>query len=193
LEIAMHDPELVPDNERGEHLPQEIRATFRRERRLFLDDLEQALAFQELHDEEAQAFVLAVVEHLHGRWMLEPRRRLRFALEARDRGCVLRQIRTQHLDRDALADLDLSRAVHGSHRARADELFDHVAPGDLPTDEGLVRALHRRSVPYGAETQSHPRYRSVAARIAHSSSRLTLPSCAARATEASRRRSASSK
>jgi len=81
-----------------------------RERPVALDPLREVLAFEELHDHVRRAFVEAAhIGHAGCVLALESRRRLRFALEARDDLRRLARLAPHRRDGDTVAELHVRR------------------------------------------------------------------------------------
>ncbi|MDQ3035891.1 MAG: class I SAM-dependent methyltransferase, partial [Myxococcota bacterium] len=142
LEIAMHDAALVRGRERGEHLHRDALHAPLGHPPLPLEQRAERLALEQVHHEEGAPVLDAEVGDLRDVRMRQRRGELRLALEARDDLGVLRDLRTQHLDRDGSAERLLHACVHGAHPAHPEEPTDAVATERRAFEE----LFHRRSV-----------------------------------------------
>ena len=141
LEIAVDDPEIVRDRERGERLRGDVDDARDRQRRVLLDHLRQRPTVHVLHgDVEEPVGLLTEVDDAHRARMIDARRGLRLPQEARREHRLPRELAMQDLDRERGAERALPSPIDAPHRALTDEGFDLVFPGDRATDQCL--ALH---------------------------------------------------
>ena len=144
LDVAMNDPVVVRELEGVTDLRGQLQGLGRREL-LVPDEAVEVRAIHKLHDEvETAAGHLAEVVDRHDTGMVQAREQLRLALEAGDKGLLLRlcQFRGQHLDGHGALQLDLHRLVNGPHAAATDECF-HII---LRQQHGNVVRRGRRPV-----------------------------------------------
>jgi len=100
------------------------------------------LALEELHDEERGAVLgLVVVEHAHDARMVHGVRDVPFAREAGADVAQHRELRVQHLERDA-APVAVGRRIHGAHAADAEEAIDLPLPADARPHASLGDVAH---------------------------------------------------
>ena len=138
----MDDAVAVRLGERAAHLTEDVLDALGRHRAVLLEDVGDAPALDELHDEiEGAVLHLAEVVDLDGVGVLEGGDGSGLAIEARlDRG-VVREVLVQGLECD-LADRGtelLLGQVHATHAAFAELLDDGVFAGDHGADEGICR------------------------------------------------------
>ena len=147
LEIAMHDADGVRLARRLAELERDVERL--RERQRAARGGERALereALEVLHDHVERAIgELPGEEHLDDVRVLEARRDLRLAREARHELRVGAELAVEDLHGDVAVDALLERAVDAAHRADADELPDLDVAGDLLAEVGIVLGLARRA------------------------------------------------
>jgi hypothetical protein len=97
----------------------------------------QGLAVDELHRDEDALRPTAHLVHGDDVRVAEPRHRLRLAHEQIAGAAVVK-----HFDRDATLELGLSRGVHPAHRARSEQVADHVPAKDVTGREHALVAQH---------------------------------------------------
>ena len=95
-------------------------------------------------DVEEAVGLLAEVDDAHRVRVVDTRRGLRLAEEARREHRFTGELAMEHLDRDGRAERDLPGLVDRAHRAFADERFDPEFPSDGATEEGLLLHEARR-------------------------------------------------
>ena len=114
----------------------------RRRHRAAARDVRQAVAVEQLHDEEQQAVVgLAEVGDADAVVVIEARGRARLAVEARDRFGVGGELGAQDLDRDRLVHERVGRAVDGAHAALAEPLEQTIAAAEHATEQSIGRRI----------------------------------------------------
>ncbi len=140
----MSDASAMSPVEGTRHLGPDLQELIERQRPLG-QPLGEALALEVLHDQEADAVLLAHVEERTDVGVAESRDRLGLALEALKALRVLGQVAGEHLDRDRTVEPRVLGAVHLAHPPRAERRFDLVGPEALT---GLQ--AHRRPSPVPA-------------------------------------------
>ena len=75
----------------------------------------------EFHEQKIKAAGLSEVVDRDDARMVQPRERLRFALETLGKACVIRALRRENLQRDETIELWLPHFEDRAHSARADE------------------------------------------------------------------------
>ena len=114
------------------------------------DDLRERLPLEVLHDEVPEPLVLAEVQDAHDVAVVEPRRRLRLALEALRVARRVRDVLVHELDRDRHVEREVLALVDLAHAADPEAVIEAVAPREreadarLPGDAGRVREEGRR-------------------------------------------------
>ena len=123
----MDDPGAVGRGETDQRLPQERIELLGGQPTDPGDAGAEGLALQVLHDDEVlAAFERPEVQDLQDVIATDAPRRLRLALEARDRVFVLGGAGVQHLDRDPAADPEVLPFVDLAHATDADRSDDLV-------------------------------------------------------------------
>src|ERR1041385_1900410 len=82
--------------------------------------------------------------------MTKTARRLAFALEPPQPFGVAAHFRWQHLDRDAITEQDMARAIHRAHAATTEQCFDLILAIKHTTDERVGIFFQHLAV-FGAE------------------------------------------
>jgi hypothetical protein len=141
LEIAVDHAEAVGLRQRAEDLAHDVDHALLAEREFVVEQLQQVGTLDELHDDVEQVAALgAEIEHAHRVRMIEPRRRLRFALEQLDHLRAASQLEVEDLQRDRLLEHAVPGAVHRARRPAPDVLLEVVlAPDHAPGELGAIR------------------------------------------------------
>ena len=140
LQVAVHDPFAVCSLEGRDDLFGdrarflELQTTHSRE------SLLQGLAVEHLHGEHCAAVELKEVEHPAGVRMGDAARQCDLSTKAGVRLLAGSDLRPQHLEGDARAELQILRLVHGSHAAPA-EKAQHLDPVGEDAAEGQLLLL----------------------------------------------------
>lgn len=132
---------------------------------LMPEHVRERLALEQLHHEVCDAVVLTDVGHIDYVRMTDARGRLALPEETRPQFLVVRHLRQQHLDGDALLQAAVHRLVHLRHATAADATHELVAAEDraasgaemveqTPTAAGLLRG-----VMHGGEARASRRRR----------------------------------
>src|SRR5215472_7114439 len=142
LDIPVHDPLRMRRVQRIRDFNAPLHQLVQRHRPL-RDALPQRLPFQAFHrDERASALLANVVDRANVR-MIQPRRRLRFPLEAFQRLCVIGQLFRQKLQCHRTFQPRIFGPIHHSHSAAAQPLHNSVMRNDFSRQE--VRFIHHES------------------------------------------------
>ncbi len=142
LQVAVDDVALVHRRHRGAHREHEVQRGREGERAAVVDAVGEALPLEELHREVGHAVDGARVVDLDDVGVLEARRGLRLAEEARGERGVRGQLAAQDLQRHALLQRELQGLVDHPERARAEHALDLVGPECLSHRQGAVLMLH---------------------------------------------------
>jgi hypothetical protein len=133
LDVAVHDARPVRGGEAGQHRLEDGEGLRDREPAARGEQVAQRAAAHELHDEEDQTLVAALVADRHHVDVAEHRRRTCLAGEPVDERGVVGQVLGHDLDRDGPVDPEVGGGVHGGHAAARQPLLEPVAPlQDLP-------------------------------------------------------------
>ena len=117
LDVAVDDLGLVGDPECQRALADHRANLFGRERAVVADQLREGFAVDELHDEEGEALVLAVVEE-RGDVGVDQRRGVqRLVTEPKGEQLLVVGVGTHHLQRDAALQDVVLRGPHVGHAA----------------------------------------------------------------------------
>jgi hypothetical protein len=129
LEIAMHDAERMRALERTRDVSDDAARIERREAPLALQAPRQRLALEQLHRDERNASIHAVVEHAHGMRRVDRGSSSRLAQEAL---VDVRSRRTsmQYLERALVLIGQMQRAPHAAHPTAAAQAEQAIAFGD---------------------------------------------------------------
>ena len=143
LDVPVHEAGGVGGGEGLEHGVEEHERLLGRERAVLPQDVAQRPARDVLHREVDQAVVLALVVHRDDMAVGEPGGGARLALEARDEGLVVRQVRVHDLEGDDAVQAQVEGLVDGRHAAAGEQGDDAVPAVDGPADEPVLpRRLH---------------------------------------------------
>src|SRR6185436_5591967 len=141
LHVAMHHAVRVRVAEPFAELAQQVELPLDRERHV-LDHALEVAARHELHRQEQSAAALADVVDLDDVAVAQPARRLRLAQEALAQVVLARELRRQHLDRDATLQHRIAGLVDGAHRAGAEEpqhlVFPDARRGLVHPEAGIL-------------------------------------------------------
>src|SRR5581483_4487530 len=124
---AMHDACAMRLAERFGELCAEA-DDFRQRQRALCETIGERLSLQQLHDEIADAVVVADVVQCADVGMRELRDRLRLALEADLQLGILREFVRKNLDRDRAIEPRIARLEYLPHPARANPRDDLIRP-----------------------------------------------------------------
>ena len=139
LDVTVHDASLVGDAERERGLAEDRANLARLERRALCEDLGQRLAVDELHDEEGQAVVLAVVEDRGDVGVQEAGGVHGLVTEAEGEEALVVGVGAHDLDRDAALEHVVDAGPDIGHAPGGDPLLEAVA---LAEDESIVKTVH---------------------------------------------------
>src|SRR6185436_10903743 len=129
LHVAMRYAAGVRVIERAEHLAHDPCNILVREALAGVEIILQLLALDELHGDECDAGVLAILVDLDDVRMVQATGGLRFALEPREDVCGLamrKLLRLDRLDRDGALDEGIEPLIHDTHRTAAELAADDV-------------------------------------------------------------------
>jgi hypothetical protein len=93
-----------------------------------LNQVRQAAAGEQLHDDHKAPVDLAQLVHRHDVGMLQPGHQARFALEALDEIGVDRQLRVEHFDRHLALQRQVGSAVDRAEPALAQNFMQLILP-----------------------------------------------------------------
>ncbi len=134
LQVSMHDAPLVGGRERARDRQQQRDELRFRELAPAIEHLAQALAAQQLHDDEGVSeLARAEIEDAHRRRVLQPRRRVGLALDTRGR-IVRLQLAVDQLHRDVDVEGEVASPPDRAHAAFAHQLGQPVLLRDDVTD-----------------------------------------------------------
>ena len=117
-----------------------------REGRAVGDDVPQRRAVDQLHRQEDDVAVLALVVDADDVGVGQPRRRARLLDEAADEGVVLGEVGPHHLEGDGAVQAQVAGAVDGGHAPAGDLGLDPVATVDDAVEHGGGRGAHVTSI-----------------------------------------------
>src|SRR5262249_4706344 len=118
LDVAMHDAARVHHVERARDRSQELYGALNREALLDLEHLIEVLSLEERHHQEGRAILSATeVEHVDDVGMADGAGRAGLAHEALDDLAVARELASEHLERDSLAELEVLGLVYATDAA----------------------------------------------------------------------------
>ena len=143
LDVAVHDEARVRALQTFGHLHGDVENA----RRLALSAREpplHRLAFEQFHDDERPAAVVADVEDAADGGVAERRGRTGFALEAQDGDEIVADLRRQHLDRHGPLLGEVVGLVDHAHSAAAEFLKNSISATELTKKQG--RGSLRRSL-----------------------------------------------
>ena len=132
LDVAVHDALLVRELQRLANLRHDGQRLLRRDLPR-LEQLAQAHAVHELHQQVVEAVGLAEVVHGDDVGVVQPGQRLGFALEALGEAGFGDLLRRQDLQGDDPVELGLAGLVNDAHAAAA-EAFEDFELGKVPGD-----------------------------------------------------------
>ena len=127
LDVAVHEPGLVGEVERGGHLAGDLRRLLGGDPAVGAQDVGERAAVDVLHGDEVGAGVLAPVVDADDVRVAEVGRRLRLAPEALDEVGVDGELGEQHLDGDLAVEQAVAPEEHVGHAAAPDALAQLVA------------------------------------------------------------------
>lgn len=154
---------LSGDRHRGRHADPAARG----------DQLLDRDAGDEFHREVMHALGVAEIVRARDVRMADPPREPHFRLEPLDVRRVPNEIGPERLQRDLVVQLAVARAIHGTHRARADDFEDLVAPGEHAADRQRARIRHGRQT--GAASREAARVLDVASQLHDLRAQPVLP------------------
>ena len=139
LDVAVHDPGLVRDAERERGLPHDRAHLARRERAALVEDRRERLAGDELHDEEGETLVLAVVEDRGDVGVHQGGRVDGLVAEAEREQALVVGVGTHDLDGDLALQHRVGPGPDVGHPTGGDALVQVVA---VAQHEPFMQAVH---------------------------------------------------
>jgi hypothetical protein len=157
LHVAVHDPLVVGRRQRAADLGKDVHGARQRQDRRLVQRGPQFPPLQELHHDVRGAILhLVHVGHAEDVRMLELRRGDRLAAEPLQRLLVPREVRVERLDREALAEGDVTGEVDLAHPALAEFLLDAILVRDhLVEERVLVRTAHDQQLRRVGDAELH--------------------------------------
>ncbi len=137
LDVAMDDVHLVHQLEGPAELQGELARLAPGQAPLLIDQPGEGAAVDQLHDLEVHPAIEAAIIDMHHVGMVDLRRELRLALEARDQHLVGAGLGAEHLDRHAPADRELIGGVDQADAAGS-EAVGEPAVADLLARQGIA-------------------------------------------------------
>ena len=159
LDVAVHDAGPVGGGEPGQHRLEDGEGLGDGQPAAGLQQVAQRAAADELHDQEDQALVAALVADADDVGVAEHGRGPGLAGEPVDERRVVREVLGHDLDGDGPVQPQIGRGVDGGHAATGEPLLEAVAPlEDQPhhgVGHGCVHGAECRSAIGGARPSNH--------------------------------------
>ena len=127
LDVAVDEPAGVGGVERGRDRCEQRKGPFGREHPLSCEELPQVGALDVAHRDVELAVNVVGLEDRDDVRVVEAREQLRLAQEALSEAIVLRQVRSEQLERHPAFEAQVQRSVHVGHPTTAEERLDPVA------------------------------------------------------------------
>ena len=141
----MDDPHVVRHDERCQRLREDVDDARLGERTVLADDPQEVAAVEVLHrDVEHPVRLGAEVDDAHRVRVVEPACSLRLAVKTGRERLVPGEVLVEDLHGHRLLERYLARPVDLPHGSAANVRFDRELARDRATDEGIIRASHRR-------------------------------------------------
>jgi hypothetical protein len=137
LDVAVHDAGAVRGGQPGQHGLQDGEGLGDGEPAAGLQQVAQGAPADQLHDEEDQALVAALVADRDDVGVAEHRRRARLPGEPVDERGVVDEVVGHDLDRDRAAQPQVGGGVDGRHATAREPLLEAVAPLEDQADHGV--------------------------------------------------------